>query len=58
MWIEYPQEANEMAMDAKLSSHINKRIAKLNNELAKETDKAKKAKIEQEIKQLEADKLK
>jgi hypothetical protein len=47
-----------MAMDAKLSSHINKRIAKLNSELTKETDKAKKAQIEQEIKLLEADKLK
>jgi predicted DNA-binding protein len=47
-----------MAVDSRLASHINKRLAKLNNELSKETDKNKKAAIEQEIKQLEADKLK
>lgn len=47
-----------MALDAKLASHINKHLAKLKGELSKETDKAKKAQIEQEISQLEADKLK
>jgi hypothetical protein len=47
-----------MSVDAKLASHINKHLAKLKNELSKETDNTKKAKIEQEIKQLEADKLK
>jgi|GEM_PF-6569010 len=47
-----------MAVDAKLASHINKHLTKLKSELARETDSTKKAKLEQEIKQLEADKLK
>jgi len=47
-----------MAVDAKLASHINKHIQKLQGELSKETDKAKKAAIENEIKRFEADKLK
>jgi hypothetical protein len=56
--VYYHVEALEMALDAKLATHINKHIQKLKGELSKETDAAKKAEIENEIKRLEADKLK
>lgn len=56
--IYYRVEDFIMALDTKLASHINKHILKLKGELSKETDKDKKTEIENEIKKLEADKLK